>query len=694
VSFFRFHAKMLLCVPFVLFALYSKAQKKTSNLAILNCYYLVDSTGQLTIDNVLQPAESIFFKEGYVKSSKFTVWMKIRIPASMPTGEYGITVRADHADLFFRKENCWQVVKAGIQLLPSQRNPEWDVFHLCFPHNSTEQIVYLRLEDFIGWIPVFEPKSKVINAIALDKQLFLLISGGVFFLILINVALYLFLRKGSFLRFALFQLCFYVTLNKSRLTGLIGDDVARVFFLHEVHNVLFIVSPLSLLYFTMSYFQLLKRSPHWLKGFYLLMALSAVCFFTLPFHIINAYVIIAFNLLVYSVLLIYSSIALFRYKFKPALYILICMLIVLAVSIFYPIALYRLSAFDNVIALSNLSLFLFGFILSLGMAERFGQLNQEVIGRRLIEQKSYYEKKLLEKRNDELKIELKLISDQKLQIESQNKLIIEANDKIRLQAQDLERKNSKLSSLIQSLRTTQNQLIHSEKMAYLGELTAGIAHEINNPLNFISGGIQALSKLQEDFVDNRSLDLKFRNTEIKELMAAIRNGVDRAERIVRSLRLFSDGKSEALYTSTELKEYLENTLIILKSKIDAHAVKIVTHYQDNLLIGGNISDISQVIINILDNAIDSLVDSVNPTITITTTSEKDKLLIRIMDNGIGIAKEIRSRIMEPFFTTKEVGKGKGLGLAISYGIIQKHNGTLSFNSEVGKGTEFIIALPT
>jgi signal transduction histidine kinase len=271
------------------------------------------------------------------------------------------------------------------------------------------------------------------------------------------------------------------------------------------------------------------------------------------------------------------------------------------------------------------------------------------------------------------------------------------------------------------LRAAQSQMVHSEKMASLGQLTAGIAHEINNPINFISIGIKGLEKnfksfmrviekyesidantpkekIAEALTEIETMKQAIRYDEVKGfihgLMDDIKLGADRTAEIIQGLRSFSR-LNEAEYKAADIHEGLDATLVLLRTKTKDN-IEIIKEYDPDLpIINCNPGQLNQVFMNILTNAIEAIEmkTTTGPNqIRITTENKKDKIVIRIIDSGIGIPKGIVEKIFDPFFTTKEVGKGTGLGLSISFGIIKKHNGQIEVSSSES-GTEFAISLP-
>lgn len=283
--------------------------------------------------------------------------------------------------------------------------------------------------------------------------------------------------------------------------------------------------------------------------------------------------------------------------------------------------------------------------------------------------------------------------------------------------QEITDKSKKLEKTLKELQNTQMQLVHAEKLASLGELTAGIAHEINNPVNFVQAGVESLQHLLSDFwlifnkyqeldqvQDEKQLKLLLQNiikhkeeleldetrALIEEVIKAIKEGAVRIIDIVKGLRDFS--LPEATESKwVDIHENLDKTLLLLKSKYKTY-IDIHTNYDTQV---GHIqcypSQLNQVFLNIIKNAIQAIKE--RGQITITTKNHNNYITIRIKDSGQGMSEKVRSRIFEPFFTTKGVGEGTGLGLAISYGIIQKHKGKIEVKSEPGAGCEFMITLP-
>ena len=275
-------------------------------------------------------------------------------------------------------------------------------------------------------------------------------------------------------------------------------------------------------------------------------------------------------------------------------------------------------------------------------------------------------------------------------------------------------KNEELNRILDELKQTQSQLIQTEKMAGLGQMVAGIAHEINNPVSFIHGNIQhvgnyAQNLLQLVFLYQQhypvstpeiqdcinKIDLEFISEDLNKILLSMTNGTERISNIILSLRNFSR-LGETDIKDVDLHEGIESTLLIINYKF-LNKIEIIRQYSDLPLVNCFPGLLNQVFMNILSNAYDALLSQeslVNKQIVIQTEKlVENKISIKIRDNGLGMPSEIQTKIFDPFFTTKPVGKGTGLGLSICYKIIEKHNGKITVTSEVGKGTEFTIIIP-
>lgn len=278
-------------------------------------------------------------------------------------------------------------------------------------------------------------------------------------------------------------------------------------------------------------------------------------------------------------------------------------------------------------------------------------------------------------------------------------------------------KATQLEQVLRSLQQTQSQLIQTEKMSCLGQLVAGLAHEINNPVSFIYGNINYVDNYIKDLLSlvklyeinypkprseiqvlSEAIDLSFLVEDLPKVLISMKLGANRIRDLVLSLRNFSR-LDESEKKPVDIHEGLNNTLLILQHRLKPRAgfatIQIIKEYGELPLVNCYASQLNQVLLNLLNNAIDALELVETPMIRVCTEiNDLGGVTIRIIDNGRGMKEAIISRLFDPFFTTKPIGQGIGLGLSISYQIIvEKHKGTLKCSSELGKGTEFAITIP-
>ncbi|HEY9872061.1 MAG TPA: ATP-binding protein [Candidatus Obscuribacterales bacterium] len=275
-------------------------------------------------------------------------------------------------------------------------------------------------------------------------------------------------------------------------------------------------------------------------------------------------------------------------------------------------------------------------------------------------------------------------------------------------------KADKLERTIEELQQAQAKLIQSEKMSSLGQMVAGVAHEINNPVNFIYGNIDHVNSYAQDLLnllelyqqeypnptatieeEIEAIDLDFLTEDLPKTLSSMKMGADRIRKIVLSLRNFSR-LDEAEMKPVNIDEGIDNTLLILNYRLK-QGIEIIKEYGDLPLVECYPAQLNQVFMNIISNAIDALLEQeshYNKQITIyTAVVDSNQIQVRIRDNGSGMLPEVKAKLFDPFFTTKPVGVGTGLGLSICYEIVEKHGGKIDVSSKPGEGTEFVIYLP-
>ncbi len=314
----------------------------------------------------------------------------------------------------------------------------------------------------------------------------------------------------------------------------------------------------------------------------------------------------------------------------------------------------------------------------------------------------------------------------RLVIESRDRKI--AQEAWRESETQLRQQTQQLEEALKKLQRTQTQMLQSEKMSSLGQLVAGIAHEINNPVNFIYGNIEPardyiqdllnlINLYQECYPDPvpiiqskiAAIDLDFLRADLPLLLSSMNIGADRIRQIVLSLRNFSR-LDEAEYKAVDIHQGIDSTLLILANRLKAKqnlpGIEIIKEYGKLPLVECYAGQLNQVFMNILSNAIDALEErneqrnqqeiEQSPSVIRVRTEliDHNQVAIKIADNALGIPEDIKQRIFDPFFTTKPVGKGTGMGMSISYQIVsENHHGTIECISSPGQGTEFVIVIP-
>lgn len=315
--------------------------------------------------------------------------------------------------------------------------------------------------------------------------------------------------------------------------------------------------------------------------------------------------------------------------------------------------------------------------------------------------------------NFNVKIEKSTFSEVNSLIQAYNEMAAQLNELYSSLELKVQERTIALEAANYKLQETQAMMVHSEKMRALGELVAGIAHEINNPVNFIHGNIMILQNYSDDLLKvidlyeqnnatipddikakiealKQEIDLDFLRDDIKDLIRSCIEGTQRTKNIVLDLKNFSR-MEEMVLTQFDIPKEIDTTLNILNNKYKNRITVVKNYNPDVPKIEAYGGQLNQVFMNILDNAQDAMEET--GTLTINVLKQDTNVQIEFIDTGKGIPEENLKKVFDPFFTTKPVGKGTGLGMSISYRVINDHNGTIKVESEVGKGTKFIITLP-
>ncbi len=535
--------------------------------------------------------------------------------------------------------------------------------------------------------------EKILEELDTKDLIFGLYAGIILVMFFYNLFIYLTTLDKSYLYYIIYTAC--VGLTQANLLGYCFKYLWPDFtwLANQSSYLLPALVGFALTLFVISFLQTKKYTPRLHKGLFILTGIYVLCILLAFAGLYDvSYKLVQLDGMATALYLIFIAIIIAGKGYKPAKFFLLAWFIFLTGVCFFAMKDFGILPYNTFTIYTMPAGSAFEvMLLSFALADRINVLKKE--------KEASQTQALVALQENE-----RIITEQNVMLES----------KVKERTFELETSNT-------NLKETQSQLVNAEKMASLGQLTAGIAHEINNPLNFVMANIKPLKNDVDDIfslltkygdiknADNLEEKLKEINdfkekndtnylfTEINKLLKGIDDGAYRTAEIVKGLKVFSH-LGETDLKQTNIIEGLDSTLVILNSNINSGKIKVVKEYDPKFpeiyCLGGQIN---QVFMNILNNSIHALAEKKDGKqeniIAIKTYSENNNAIIRIKDNGCGIPDKIKDKIFDPFFSTKAVGSGTGLGLSIVYNIIKSHNGAIIVESGQGKGTEFIIYLP-
>jgi signal transduction histidine kinase len=668
---------------------------------------LEDPSGLFKINDII--SNSHFHPIGpllpILKYSRSTTWLKFILKNNTTRAFVPITVGPgviDNFDLYFTdpgKSNHIIKLSSDIPSRNSKLIKQNNTFINCIIFPDSVRTVYLRIKSGApGVIPI---QISSANHFFRNADFENIIVGGFMGIILImalyNLMLFIILHDLSYLYYVLCIL--FLGLSQILLRGYgVSFFVSKKVILNNYYIPFAgIFFGYSIIAFASEFLQLKQNLKPYFKYYYFLYGVYTLALIA----IITGNAIVAYNLITISAAL--TSVALlliggllYLKGFRPAKYFMLGWSLFL-VSILISIARNRGFIVHNdftsniIIYSSALELILF----SIALADKINFYRRQNSQTQLLSL-------TIAKENE------RLVTEQYILLESE----------VNARTQQLIQTNQNLSSTIEDLKLAQIKLIETEKMASLGQLTAGIAHEINNPINFVSANVKPL---RLDFLEifslldkykqagetpdkaelldlaqryKQSIDVDFLKGEILSLLDGIEEGANRTTEIVQSLRTFSR-TDEMTLKLVDINQAILTTLILLRTSIP-YNIEIKPVLNMLPLLNCYPGKINQVLMNLINNGIQAIKAKENPdheSIMIITADHPGDITIEITDTGTGMSNELKQRIFEPFFTTKTVGDGTGLGLSIVFGIIEDHRGSIDVQSEPGKGTKFSITLP-
>ncbi|KQB99020.1 7TM diverse intracellular signaling domain-containing protein [Pedobacter sp. Hv1] len=560
--------------------------------------------------------------------------------------------------------------------------------------------LYLRLkskETFLAPVTIVE-EGYLLETFSLRGIVFGFYTGIMAIMFVYNLFLYIIIRDKSYLYYIFY--IFSIWLTQVTIQGYSSkyfwDDNSQI---NNYAVVLFsCIGLIFASFFTLSFLNTKVFSKVWnnlITGLYILTFLNLIILFA--FSISVAFIIMQVLTLTGAIFALAAAyFVYFKKHFKPAGYYLVAWSVLLFGVILFIMKDYSIIPYNNfTIYLLQITSSIEVMLLSFALADKINFFKKE------------NEVAQAQALNASLENQ-KLIKEQNIVLEK----------RVQERTEELQNANSTLNVTLTNLKDTQSQLVDAEKMAALGQLTAGIAHEINNPINFVTSNIKPLEldikdlkeiitryeeidfskdvKEQMDEIEafKQQIDLNFVNNEITSLLSGISEGAKRTAEIIRSLRNFSR-VDETDMKPIDLNEGLQSTLVLVRNNIPDN-LTVVKEFGNLPKVECQPGKINQVFMNLVSNAIQAIKTKENQRdeefLTIKSWYADQQVKISIKDTGIGMTEEVKHRIFEPFFTTKDIGEGTGLGLSIVFSIIENHKGHIDVISKINEGTEFIITL--
>ena len=704
---------LVFMIPFIVNAAQNQNNEDTFINILHDSYIHIPNDESVTINNLINtPHDFKKLGAGLINLAKYNhgVWIRTTLPVGINVERFTEILidqtRIKEAEVFFvRDKNVISQVRYtnyGIIASPGQVG-NLNTFTLPPNFGGEGSTIYFKLNTpDVVMTPIFiGTKDSALSTFSIRDVFFGIYTGIMLIMFAYNMFLYLSIKDTSYLNYIFCILFTWLTQITLQGYGNKYFHIDSVFF-NEISVILF--SNLGLvasILFTKSFLNTKENSPvshQLLNVICLVTALGTVSLFFGFFG--AAFIGMQLSIMASAAIAFVAAFNIyFKKQFKPAGYYLISwtfLFIGMTIFILKDYELIGYSLFTTYSAqFASVAEVL---LLSFALADRinFFKKENELAQKRAL---------LISKENEQL-------------ILQQN---IELEKKVNERTEALQETNSELNAALSNLKSTQSQLVDAEKMAALGQLTAGIAHEINNPINFVTSNIKPLQldiddlkeiisryekidfsngnieeQIKEIDAFKKQIDLEFINNEIEGLLTGISDGAKRTAEIIRSLRNFSRLDEDDL-KPIDINEGLHSTLVLVKNTMPDN-LKVVKDFGNLPKIECLPGKINQVFMNLISNAIQAIKsngkDREEELLSISTWYEDNSgVKISIKDTGTGMTDQVKHKIFEPFFTTKEVGEGTGLGLSIVFSIIEKHKGHINVLSEVDQGTEFIITLP-
>jgi two-component system NtrC family sensor kinase len=661
---------------------------------------LEDTSNRLGIEDVRKSTRFVPSKSPVpnLQLSKSNFWLRFTIKNQSPTNQMLLSLdypTLDICEFYYPVNGVYKEEKLSDRNDFDKRKYKHQdfIFDITSKPDSAETY-YLKVQsgqEMVLPILLGTPQ-KIAESKLTNDMLWGGLVGILLVMMLYNTFVYVSTKDINYLYYVLYTL--FIGLTQTTLSGY----TYRFLFPHSpvLFNNCIIIFPalagISLMLFSQGFLGIKERMPTMGYIFKVVIAFYVVAIIIrLSGHALIAYRAIDISALCLSVSIYVAVIRLSIKGYRPAKFFALAWTIFLAGLVLFVLRNLGVLAYNNFTNYTmQVGTAIEVTLLSLALADRINVFKAE-------KEKSQEETVIALKENERIIREQNVVLEQKV-----------------------EERTHELNESLENVKQTQSQLVEAEKMASLGQLTAGIAHEINNPINFVTSNINPLKRDVEMILDvmatietvsqsdasdeekqkkiadyKEEVDFDYLVLEIRHLIKGIHEGASRTAEIVKGLKIFSRLDEDDL-KKTDINEGIESTLIIANNLLNGY-VKVITEYGGLPLVECYAGKLNQVFLNILSNAIYAINkkfgDNQGGEIKISTTNDGENVVITIADNGTGMTEEAKKKIFEPFFTTKEVGEGTGLGMSIAYNTIKKHNGQILLNSVLGEGTQFILKIP-
>lgn len=636
-----------------------------------------------------------------------TYWFKIQVKNTGSDSIYLLQILNPNINdlTFYNATPQGYVVEkmpSSFQVYEREFKTQYPIFRIKVPPDSVEDYFIRASGRGVMEVPVIIGQNEVILERIADDQLYIGIYGGIIIVMsLYNFFLYLSIKDSQYLYYVLYILV--VGLTQLCLKGYAAKFLwpDSGWLIANANHLVTVMSGIFAILFTLNFL----RVKHFSKAVYNILCVAiGVHFFAAVVYVAGNYIVgqhlLQINTGFTSMVVLFAGFYIYNRKgYRPALFFCVAwsfFLTGVVIFILKDVGLLPYNTFTSNAILVGSGLE--AALLSFALADKINIYKKE-------KEESQAKALRVSKENE------KLIREQNIVLER----------KVAERTHALEETNHSLQEALTNLQETQAQLVEAEKMASLGQLTAGVAHEINNPINFVTSNVAPLKrdigmlwdtikkveelafapdltteeKVRRIEAYKEEIDFDYLKTEIDFLLKGMREGAHRTAEIVKSLRIFSRSDGDSLKYAN-INEGLESTLVILNSVI-REGTQVIREYGELPQVECYPGKLNQVFLNIITNGLYAInkkfAGQPGGTLSIRTVAELHHVLITIEDNGTGMPPEVKERIFDPFFTTKEVGEGTGLGMSIVYNTIKKHHGEIKVESEVGEGTVFTLSIP-